>query len=150
MEGAATASWGVRISDADFEKLKAGFQPRDMDDKWRVIATDDADPEGGSLITSTTTSTSTSITGSTMSVHFSRSWTGMVLYVLAVKPPRDRDGGASATIDAITWARDRSGQSQMIHTQEEKAKQQVALLCRGLLGCELDALPQYDWSVFYS
>ena len=36
----ATALWGLSISDADFEKLKAGFQPVDMDDKWVTSVTD--------------------------------------------------------------------------------------------------------------
>lgn len=38
----ATVSWGLDISDADFERLKNGFQPRNMDHKWQIRAkTDD-------------------------------------------------------------------------------------------------------------
>lgn len=29
----ATTPWGLSISDSDFEKLKAGFEPQDHDDK---------------------------------------------------------------------------------------------------------------------
>ena len=34
MENPGTASWGLTISDADFEKLKRGIRARDMDDRW--------------------------------------------------------------------------------------------------------------------
>ncbi|KAH8693585.1 hypothetical protein BGW36DRAFT_463264 [Talaromyces proteolyticus] len=37
MQEPATAPWGLSISDTDFKKLKAGFEPQDMDDKWRVL-----------------------------------------------------------------------------------------------------------------
>jgi len=33
MQEPATAPWGLRISDADLAKLKAGFIPQDQDDK---------------------------------------------------------------------------------------------------------------------
>jgi hypothetical protein len=36
MNEPATAAWGLRISDTDAEKLKAGLEPQDMDDKWHI------------------------------------------------------------------------------------------------------------------
>lgn len=36
MENPATASWELRISNADFAKLKRGISPMNMDDKWWI------------------------------------------------------------------------------------------------------------------
>ncbi|EJT81970.1 hypothetical protein GGTG_01944 [Gaeumannomyces tritici R3-111a-1] len=41
MQEPGTAPWDLGISDADFEKLTAGFAPKDMDDRWRG-----SDPDG--------------------------------------------------------------------------------------------------------
>lgn len=38
MMNPATASWGLRISDSDFAKLKRGLLAQDMDDKWAFLA----------------------------------------------------------------------------------------------------------------
>lgn len=62
----ATAPWGLSISGADLEKLKAGLEPQDQDDKWRVSATDPSQC-------------------GTTSIHLARSVTGKELYVLVVK-----------------------------------------------------------------
>lgn len=76
MQEPATAPWGLSISDADFEKLKAGFEPQDQDDKLRVSVTDQS--QSGNI-----------------SIHLARSGTGKELYVLVVKP---RDGGSSSSV----------------------------------------------------
>jgi hypothetical protein len=62
----ATAPWGLSISGADLEQLKAGLEPQDQDDKWRVSATDPSQC-------------------GTTSIHLARSGTGKELYVLVVK-----------------------------------------------------------------
>jgi hypothetical protein len=85
MQEPGTAPWGLVISDADFEKLKAGFEPRDQDDKWRVSVTRQS--QSGNI-----------------SVYLARSGTGKKLYVLVVKP---RDGGAE--IETITWEQNKGG-----------------------------------------
>lgn len=82
METPATASWDLDISDADFEKLKTGFEAPDMDHRWEVIAKD-ADENG------------------IISIYISRSWTGFDQYILDVKP---NDVGSSK-ITSVTWNR---------------------------------------------
>ena len=122
MEDPATALWDLSISDADFEKLKAGFEPEDMDDRWMVSVTD-LDQSGN------------------ISIHISRSWTEKELYRLAVKP---NDGASGVRIEAITWEQNLGG----IHISEEQGKKEAVLLCRSILGCDIDALPEYDSSIF--
>lgn len=118
MQEPATAPWGLSISDADFKKLKAGFEPQDQDDKWRVSATDQSQ-------------------NGTISIHLARSGTGKELYVLVVKP---RGGGVK--IEAITWEQNKGG----IRISEEQAKKEVVIITRRLLECGFDSLPEYDVS----
>lgn len=123
MQEPATAPWSLIISDADFEKLKAGFEPQDQDDKWRVSVTDQS--RSGNI-----------------SIHLVRGGTDKELYVLVVKPS---DGGSSSSgvkIEAITWEQNKGG----IRISEEQAKKEVVIITRRLLGCDFDSLPEYDVS----
>ncbi|KAF1961047.1 hypothetical protein CC80DRAFT_357722, partial [Byssothecium circinans] len=45
MKEPLTAPWGLAISDADVEKLKAGFRAKSMDDKWDLLI-EDPDDDG--------------------------------------------------------------------------------------------------------
>lgn len=128
----ATAPWGLRISDSDYGKLSAGLEPQDMDDKWRVRVID--------LSESATTA-----------VHFSRSWTDQEYYVLVLKPidraaaaavTTTTSGGGGMEIEALIWEQDKGG----IHMTEELAKIEVILVSRSILGCDFEALPDYDSS----
>ena len=123
MQEPATAPWGLIISDADFEKLKAGFEPQDHDDKWRVSATDQNQ-------------------SGTISIHLARSGTGKELYVLVVKPSDNGSSGSGVKIESITWEQNKGG----IRISEEQAKKEVVIIARRLLECEFDALPEYDVS----
>ena len=124
MQEPATTSWGLSISDADFEKLKAGFEPQDQDDKWRVCVTEHF--ESGNIF-----------------IHLSRSGTGKELYVLVVKPGDSSSGNSSdAKIQAITWEQNKGG----IRISEEQAKKEVVIITRNLLGCDFETLPEYDVS----
>jgi hypothetical protein len=120
----ATAQWGVSISDRDFLKLKTGFEPADMDDKW-VVSVADLDQSDN------------------FSITVSRSWTGKKFYVLTIKLS---DGGNSINIEAITWEQNKGG----IHISEEQGKKEAVILCRGLLDCEFDTIPYYDPSLLWN
>ena len=121
MKDPVTSSWGQDISDADFEKLKNGFQPQDMDDKWAVSAEESIEASGHFAI----------------SVHMVRSWTGIELFVLTIRP---KDGSNSARIEAITWEQDR-GAYEM---SEERAKEDAMVVCRYILECEFTTFPAYE------
>lgn len=115
------ASWNLSISDSDFKKLKAGFEPQDQDDKWRIWATDER--QRGRI-----------------SIHFSRSGTGIKHYILSVKLS---DSGSSSTgvkIEAIIWAQRRREQ----HIPDDYAKMEVGMIARSILECDFDALPDYS------
>lgn len=122
MQEPATAPWGLRISVADFEKLKAGLEPQDQDDKWRVSAKNCN--ESGNI-----------------SIRVARSAFDREFYVLFVKPS---DGGSSGSveIEAITWEQNKNG----IRISEEQGKKEVVMITRSILGCDYDALPEYDSS----
>ena len=123
MQEPATVPWGLSISDADFNKLKAGFEARDMDDKWHVSVTEQSH-------------------SGTISIHFTRSWTGTELYVLVVKPRVGGSIGSGVKIEAITWEKNKSG----IRISEEQAKKEVVSIARSLLECRFHALPEYSFS----
>ncbi|KAH8589855.1 hypothetical protein B0O99DRAFT_636000 [Bisporella sp. PMI_857] len=108
MEHPVTAPWGVRITNADFEKLKGGFQPKDMEDRWACSA--DKPDQQGSIV-----------------VHWRRSWTGSEEIALRVN--RLSDG---AEIVEITWERG-TGETQV---SEIAGKTLATQLCQNLLGCE--------------
>jgi hypothetical protein len=122
MEDRTTALWNLSISNTDFEKLEAGFEPDSMDDKWIFSATDQ-DQSGN------------------ISIHIIRSWTKEEWYQLAVKPSNITSG---AKIETITWEPSQGG----IHTSEEEVKKIAVLLCRCNLGCDFDMLPEYDETVW--
>ncbi|KHN94780.1 uncharacterized protein MAM_07376 [Metarhizium album ARSEF 1941] len=128
MQEPATAPWGLSISDADFEKLKAGFEPQDQDDKWRVSVTD------------------RSRSGGNLSIHLARSGTGKELYVLDVKPSDGSSVGSGVKIEAITWEQNKGG----IRISEEQAKKEVVIITRRLLECDFGALPDYDVSELWN
>ncbi|CAI7656661.1 unnamed protein product [Penicillium pancosmium] len=106
MEEPATAPWGLSISDADFEKLKAGFNPRDMDDKWHVFVTDQSE-------------------SSNISIHFARSWTGKVFYILVVNPG-DSVSTGGVKIEALTWEQSKG----RFRISEEQAKKEAIIMSR--------------------
>lgn len=120
------ASWGLSISDADVEKLKAGFKSQSMDDKWDLLV-EDPDKNGG------------------MSVHIVRNWLQEEAYILHVIPKPSNDDGGSAKVQGITWEGNKGG----LQCGAEQAQKEAVMLCRGWLGCEFETLPQYPSSVFW-
>jgi hypothetical protein len=123
MEAPATASWDQIISDADFSKLKAGFEALDMEDRWEIKA-DDPDKNG------------------IISIHISRSWAEIDHYILAVKPI---DGGGGK-ITSITWDQNKGE----IHVGEEQGKKEAVIVCRMIVKCEFETLPLYDRSILWA
>ena len=129
MQEPATAQWGLSISDADLEKLDAGLEPQDSDDKWLITVTDQNQ-------------------SSTHSIHWARSGTNTELYVLHVKPSGgggSSGSGSGAKVEAITWEQNNGG----VRISEEQAKKEIALLSRRVLECEFGALPEYDSSIMW-
>lgn len=117
-----TSAWDLSISASDFDKLKVGFRPECMEDRWVIQVTDpdpDPDQDGGGT-----------------SIHISRSWTYMELYTLHVKAGDD----GSIKIESITW----EGNQFDAVSGEEKSKKEAMYLCRALLGCEMEAFPKDD------
>jgi len=131
----ATAPWDLSISASDFEKLKAGFTPRDMNDRWEIttsVADSDPDHNSGS--------------NSKIFVYFARSWTGEKHYILSLLPPSDTDGSGRAKVEAITWEQEKGTD----HISEEQGKKEAVLVSREMLGCEFEELPFYDIEIFWN
>lgn len=122
----ATAPWGLRISDTDLRKLSAGFEPQDMDDKFRISVFDQ--DESGNI-----------------SVHVIRETGKREFYVLFVNPNNgdsssSSNSGGGAVVEAISWEQNKGG----IRISEEQAKKEVVIITRSILQCDYDALPWYD------
>lgn len=117
----ATAPWGLTITDADFQKLKAGLQVFSMDDRLRVWFTEE--PESGKV-----------------TIHIVRHWIGRELYSVVIKP-----GDGCATIETINWSQDQGG----IRITEGIAKMHVVMLTRCNMGCEFEGLPDCDSEDFF-
>ncbi|KAK2601689.1 hypothetical protein QQS21_004764 [Conoideocrella luteorostrata] len=126
MKEPLTASWGVPISDADVEKLKAGLQSRSMDDKWDMLV-EDPDEKGG------------------LSIHIIRSWLQEECYILHIIPKPSNDNSGSAKVQSITWEGNKAG----LQCDAEQAQKEAVMLCRGHLNCEFEALPQYPGWMFW-
>jgi len=107
MENPTTAPWGLRISNSDFEKLQVGFTPQNMDDRWEC-ATDKPDQQGNTT------------------VRLSRSWSGSVEFILAVKGGGDN----GAEIAQITWNKD------ALTPTDAEAKEIASNICRNHMYCE--------------
>lgn len=90
-----------------------------MDDRWRVVVS----PLGED---------------GTISVHVSRSWTGIPHYILFIRP--NNGVSSCATIEAITWEQDKGG----IYISEEMAKMTVVTISRSFLECDYEVLPVYN------
>lgn len=132
MNNTATAPWDLSISASDFEKLKAGLMPDDMNVRWRITsyAVADANPDNIS-----------SKDNGKISVIFRRSWTGAPHYILDILPP-DKDSGRAKVV-AITWDQDVGA-----YISEEQGKNQAVLISRSMLNCEIEELPHYGNDVF--
>ncbi|KAI8623436.1 hypothetical protein F5Y19DRAFT_458664 [Xylariaceae sp. FL1651] len=126
MKKPLTAPWGLPISDADVEKLRVGFRPRDMDDKWEILI--EEPDENGNL-----------------SVHIIRSWLQEECYVLHIAPKSSSNDGGSAMVHSITWEGNKAG----LQCDAEQAQKEAVMLCRGHLKCEFEKLPQYSSSEFW-
>jgi len=103
-----TAPWGVGITAADFEKLKRGFEPKQMEDKWACSA-DQPDLQGYIV------------------VRWTQTWTERETIALRVNYLSD-----GAEIVDITWDRS-TGATQV---DEDEGKALVTMLCQNVLGCE--------------
>ncbi|KAI0405189.1 hypothetical protein F4802DRAFT_187186 [Xylaria palmicola] len=126
MKKPLTAPWGLPVSDADVEKLKAGFKAQSMDDKWDILV-EDPDESGN------------------ISVHILRSWLQEACYVLHIVPKSGNGTSGSAEIQSITWEGNKAG----LQCDAEQAKKEAVILSRGHLNCEFEALPHYPSSVFW-
>lgn len=118
MREPGTAPWDLSISDTDFEKLKAGYKPRYMDDRW-TWAVDGPDPDGN------------------VSVQIIQWSIPKAAYVLHLK----RGENGSAKIDSITWEQKQSMTGHMV--SEEQAKMQIVHKSRVQLHCDFEGLPKY-------
>ncbi|KAL1904048.1 hypothetical protein Sste5344_010221 [Sporothrix stenoceras] len=116
MEEPMSAAWGLVLSDADWEKLRVGLQAYEMEDRW-LYNVDEIDVSG------------------VITIHIQRSWTGIEIYAIHVKPRRDEEPDEPTRIIAITWEQNKNG----ILITEEQAKIEVAILTREVSEAEAQA-----------
>ncbi|KAG8630287.1 hypothetical protein KVT40_001906 [Elsinoe batatas] len=118
MEDPATATWNLPLSDADLKKLKAGYQSQCMEEKWNFTL-QDPDPRGSATL------------------RTSRSWTDIEHYLLHLDVSDEPNG---SRIESITWSQN-VGE---IKLDEEQAKIEAIILCRGWLECVFLDVPYLD------
>jgi hypothetical protein len=139
MHAPATAPWSIPITSSDFAKLKAGFEPQDQDDKWCYTAI----PNGSS-------GTEGQSSSPNISVHIVRVGTRVEHYILIIKPPGNHEDGMSsssgggAIIEAVTWEQDVG--PGIIWVPEDLAKKECVLITKSVLGCDLEAMGEVDFS----
>lgn len=116
MKKPLTAPWDLAISDSDVEKLKAGFRPRNFDDKYAWLIEDD---------------------NGNISIHVIRHFVKEEEYILHIAPKSSNDNTASAKIHSITW----DGELIDIQDDVEKAKKRVVILARVIPNCDFENAP---------
>jgi microsomal dipeptidase-like Zn-dependent dipeptidase len=116
MKKPLTAPLDLAVSDSDVEKLKAGFRPRNLDDKYAWLIED----ENGNI-----------------SIHVIRYFVKEEVYILHIAPKLSNDNSASAKIHSITWEGDMIG----IRDGVEQAKKNVVMLARVILKCDFENAP---------
>jgi microsomal dipeptidase-like Zn-dependent dipeptidase len=116
MKKPLTAPLDLAVSDSDVEKLKAGFRPRNLDDKYAWLIED----ENGNI-----------------SIHIIRYFVQEEEYILHIAPKPSNDNSASAKIHSITWEGDMIG----IKDDVEQAKKRVVILARVILKCDFENAP---------
>ena len=91
-----TATWGIRINSSDVTKLRAGYTPKDMDERWGAITTE---------------------TGSEgrFECKVARSWGGADFNILTVKP----EGEAGGVIESIGFESKSEGKE--VSAEQRKA-----------------------------
>jgi hypothetical protein len=117
MEKTLTAPWDLAVSDSDLEKLRAGFRPRNLDDKYGWLIEDD---------------------NGNISIHVIRHFVHVEEYILHIAPKPSNGNGASAKIYSITWNGDLVG----LKDDVEKAKETVVVLARAILKCDFENVPR--------
>jgi hypothetical protein len=115
MRSPKTIRWNVPISKADFERLMQGFSPSCMEERW-VIKSKHLPMEN------------------IHRVRFARSWTRNPYHELFVS----EEGPA---IKSMTYESVNEADQEIT---EDEAKGVVIRLARGLLECEIEAIPKED------
>jgi hypothetical protein len=110
------APWDLEISNSDLEKLKAGFRPRNFDDKYAWLIED----EDGNI-----------------AIHIIRYFVKVEEYILHIALNSSNDNSASAKINSITW----NGELIDIQDDVEKAKERVVILARVIPNCDFENAP---------
>lgn len=178
MESPATASWDLRISIADFAKLKRGISPRDMDDKWWIkfmTAQEVLDEEAANRAPAAATTTAKPsvepeiMTEEELEADLAREEAEQNKPPLTNKELRLDEGGNISI--RRSWFPKRElyrlrvkpnedgtdakietiiwEQKQSRHISEEQAKIDIVLVCRQNMECEFAAAPDHD-SILYS
>ncbi|KAH8802687.1 hypothetical protein F5884DRAFT_478618 [Xylogone sp. PMI_703] len=111
-----TSSWNLKLKPSLLPKLRMGFLPRDMDDKWFVYS---EEPEKGKI-----------------TVHFHRSWTGLKIAEIEIEHDGTEDRkDAEASITKLVWE---SSEDVMRNPGEKMVKDQVETVCRYILKADLN------------
>ncbi|WQF79241.1 hypothetical protein CDEST_04255 [Colletotrichum destructivum] len=128
MDHPVSAPWKLGVSSTDAAKLLGGYQPAAMEDRW-MCRSDGPDPQGNIV------------------VHVYRSWTGDEHLQIKARLSNLDDGTATrnntveaarvppADITEIVWDAS-SGVSEC------EAKTLATMICKGVLGCELEMSPE--------
>lgn len=130
----ATSPWDVKLTGEKVERLRLGFKPMAMEDKWFVFADgDEVDGQEGKA--------------GEMRVHFFRSWTGMKIFELVVELDESKerkDGKGDERGGKIKELRWESSPEMVGDEGEEGAKEMVTEVCRWVLDIELRSKAQIE------
>jgi len=119
-----TVPWNASIRPQDIDKLIRGFQPREMEERWRIYSQDVFDPVRRGRVT-----------GIQVSLH--RSWTGHKIFELGVKFSEDLDADGvptAAWVTGLTYEKDKEA---VRSANAGWAQSEAANVCRWVLGVEI-------------
>lgn len=156
-----SAAWDLRISQADVDRLRAGFNAEDTNEKWlvtsetvlrtHIVGRPNRMAQAGPF-------PGVHVSPGLMVVRISQNSTGKEVFTLGVRPITGGSGervtsssaasgqGGGGIIEAITW---NSRPQPTRAVSEHQAKIDITILCRSILRCDLEAQPDYNHDMLF-
>ena len=119
-----TVPWNAPIRPQDIDKIIRGFQPREMEERWRIYSEDVFDPVGQGRVTG-------------VKVSLIRSWTSFKIFELDVTLSDEVDADG---VPVAAWVTNLTYETNKEDVQSEnvnRAQREAGDVCRWVLGVDI-------------